>query len=248
MRRLRAPQGGCPWDLEQSHASLRPNLLEEVYEALEAIESGDPKALAEELGDLLIQVVFHAQIGAEEGAFDIHDVVRGINEKLHRRHPHVFGDTQVADSAEVKVNWDRIKREEHELAGERERSILDGAATTMPALAYSHAIQERAARAGFDWESMAGVLEKVAEELRELESSPSPEEREQELGDLLFSVVNAARWMEIHAEDALRGANRRFYRRFTHMERLCRERGLDFAGMPMEGKEALWQEAKRAVG
>lgn len=238
MNLLRSSQG-CPWDREQTHRSLRHNLLEECYEALEAIDLGNPEKLAEELGDVLIQVVFHAQIGAEEGTFTIDDVIRSVHHKLRHRHPHVFGDVQVADSHEVKVNWDKIKRAERE-----GMSALDGVPSQMPALAYSQAVQDRASRYNFDWDSIEGVLEKVVEELRELEDSHSQETREGELGDVLFSIVNTARWLGVPAESALRGTNERFYRRFATMERLCSERGLDFASMPLAQKELLWEEAK----
>ena len=243
MELLRSPEDGCPWDREQTHRSLRPNLLEECYEALEAIDRGDPQELAEELGDLLIQIVFHAQIGAEEGTFTMGAVIRSINEKIRRRHPHVFGDAQVADSAEVKVNWDRIKRQERP-----ERSILEGVPRELPALTYSQAVRERAARAGFDWDDVQGVLEKVIEELRELPKLHSSEERERELGDVLFSIVNIARWMDIPAEEALREANHRFSERFIHMERLCRQRGLDLAELSATEKDKLWEEAEAALG
>lgn len=241
MALLRSPQG-CPWDREQTHRSLRRNLLEECHEALEAIDHNDPQALSEELGDLLIQIVFHAQIGASQGTFTIEDVIRTVSEKIRRRHPHVFGNIKVADAAEVKVNWDRIKQQERGT-----RSIIDGVPKDMPALAYSQAVQDRASRAGFDWEGVQGVLEKVTEELLEFFNAQSQEEREEEMGDMLFAIVNAASRMDVSVEESLRQANRKFYSRFTYMERLCRERNLTFVELPMAEKDKLWKEAKAAL-
>ena len=237
--RLRAP-GGCPWDREQTHASLRRNLLEECYEALDALDRGDPRALAEEMGDILVQIVFHSQIATEQGEFTDEDVFRLVMEKLVRRHPHVFGDAQADSAREVEENWEAIKREER-----GDVSLLDGPSLSMPALAHCQAISHRAARSGFEWPDQAGVLAKLAEEVKGLEEAGTPEEREHELGDVLFSLVNVARWLDLDAESALRVANRRFYSRFTYMERACRERDVPFQALPMEAKEALWQEAKQ---
>lgn len=235
---LRSPQG-CPWDREQTHESLKRNLLEECHELLEAIDTGEPERLAEELGDILLQVAFHAQIAREAGEFQPPDVLRRTNRKLIERHPHVFGDEKVADAREVEQRWEEFKgRKQGE--GSPFESIPQG----LPALAYSQLMQDRAARVAFDWEEVEGVLEKVREEIGELKQAGTLERRSQELGDLLFSLVNVARWLGIHAEDALRQANRRFLARFSTMERLCRERGLDFQVLPLEEKEALWQEAK----
>ena len=239
VERLRG-RDGCPWDREQTHGSMKRLLLEECYELIEAIERDDAQGLVEELGDVLFHVVFHVQIGKEAGEFTEDRVFASLIEKLVRRHPHVFGDVRVADSREVKANWDAIKRKEMGA----EASILDGVPRSMPALSYAHAAQERAARAGFDWDDYRGVLDKLAEELQELEHAQSESAREEELGDVLFSLVNAARWLDIDAEGALRRANARFYRRFATMERLSRERGLSFAELPMDDKEGLWQEAK----
>ena len=238
MERLRSPKG-CPWDRQQTHASLKRNLLEECYELLDAVDRGTPQELAEELGDVLLQVLFHAQIAKEEGRFTIKDVIHGIADKLVRRHPHVFGDVNVANAEEAKVNWDRIKEREKE-----EGSILDGVPREMPALAQSQTIQDRVSRAGFDWDDVSGVLDKVAEELGEVKMAPSSEDRELELGDVLFALVNVGRWMGVQMEDTLRNANDRFYWRFSYMERLCRERGLSFPAISREEKEALWKEAK----
>jgi len=247
MRVLRDSKDGCPWDIEQTHRSLRHTLLEETYETLEALDSEEPGHMVEELGDLLIQVVFHAQIGQDNGTFTIQDVIRGINEKLLRRHPHIFGDAHVADSSEVKVQWDQIKAQERQGNGQGDRSALDGVPKSMPALAYAQAIQGRASRAGFAWEDDAQVLAKVAEEVEELKSAASHEEQERELGDLLLSVVNAASRMGVEAEEALRGANNRFYRRYVHMERSSKEQGLQMDKLPLESKLHLWREAKSST-
>ena len=217
MARLRRPKDGCPWDLEQTHASLRHTLLEESYEALEALDSADPTAMAEELGDLLIQVVFNAQIGSDEGTFTIREVVRTATEKLRRRHPHVFGDVKVATADEVKRQWDAIKAEERQAKGQRERSPLDGVPKTMPALAYAQAVQSRAARAGLDGQGPVSTPQMMAEELARLKAS-APDRREEGLGDLLFSLVGAAREMGVEAEEALRRAKGRFYRWAAHTD------------------------------
>ena len=244
VERLRG-MDGCPWDREQTRSSMKRLFLEECYELVESIEQADTKQLIEELGDVLFHLVFQVRIGKESGEFTQDQVFGTLIEKLVRRHPHVFGDVQVADARDVKQNWDAIKREER--AG-TDASILDGAPRRMPALSYAHAIQERAARTGFDWDDPRGVLAKLDEELDELQKARSAGEREQELGDLLFSLVNVARWMGADAEGALRHANSRFYQRFASMERLSRERGLSFPELSLDEKESLWQEAKRLVG
>ena len=241
--RLRAPDG-CPWDQEQTHITLRRNLLEECYEALEALDAGDPESLSEELGDVLMQIVFHCQIAEENGDFTDADMFRRINEKLIRRHPHVFGDVVVKDAREVEANWEETKK--------RERgdgvSVLDGVARAMPALGYSQSITFRASQAGFEWDDISGVLDKVREEIGELEAASTQAEREHEFGDILLSLVNVARWLDVDAESALRGANDRFYRRFTHIEAAARAQGRSMRDVPMAEKEALWEEAKRAEG
>ena len=246
--RLRSP-GGCPWDIEQTHASLKRNLLEECYEVLEAIDVGDGKALSEELGDLLVQVAFHANIASQAGEFQLADVLSHINRKLVRRHPHVFGDTQVADAREVERNWERIKEEEQREKGKgrdgAKKSPVDGIPKELPALTFAQLMQDRVGRAGFEWEDISGVLDKVAEEVEELRQAANLEEKTSEMGDLLFVMVNISRWLGIHAEDALRQANLRFQRRYKTMERLAEERSLDFVGLPLADKEELWQEAKK---
>ncbi len=242
--RLRGPNG-CPWDREQTPDSLKHLFLEECYELVEAIEEGDDAKIVEELGDVLFHAASMAQIAEESGAFSLETVFEVGIAKLVRRHPHVFGDDDAEDSGQVRLRWDQIKREE--MKG-TDRSILDGVPKAMPALAYAQAIQGRAARMGFDWEDYRGVIAKVVEEIEELESAESDLEREQELGDLLFSLVNASRWLGIEAESALRQSNGKFYSRFVTMERLARERGVDFESLSLEGKESLWREAKAMIG
>ena len=239
---LRSP-GGCPWDREQSADSLKHLFLEECYELVEAIEEGDVEKIAEELGDVLFHGASQIQIAEERGDFSGSDVFQQVIEKLVRRHPHVFGDVVMENAEEAVPRWDEIKRQEMEGT---DRSILDGVPKAMPAMGYAQAVQGRAARMGFDWDDYAGVLEKVAEELRELEEVETDDAREMELGDILFSVVNASRWLGIEAETALRKSNRRFYSRFTTMERMARDRGLDFESLSLDAKEDLWQQAKRA--
>ena len=240
--RLRAPNG-CPWDRKQTHASLRENLLEECYETLEALDEEDSKKLCEELGDLLMQIVFHAQIAAETGEFDIGDVIEGINTKLIHRHPHIFGSAKAKNAEEVAHNWEELKREERK-AG---TSILASVPTQMPALGYSQAIQRRAAQVGFDWKEAEDVIEKLVEEVKELRQADTQKEKEQEFGDLLFTLVNIARRMGIESESALREANKRFHQRFTYMEELCQKRGLNLSKLSLSELDALWEEAKKEL-
>jgi tetrapyrrole methylase family protein/MazG family protein len=238
--RLRGPDG-CPWDREQTHASLRINLLSECYEVLEALDRNDPDKLCEELGDLLLQIVLHAQIAADNGEFEIGDVIKGINSKIIHRHPHVFGSGKAATAEEVMHNWEALKREERE----EDTSVLEGVPKSMPALAYAYEISRRAVRMGFEWENLEGVIDKLIEEIREIKDAGSREEKAREFGDLLFTMVNFARWQGIDAEAALREANDKFYKRFTRMEALCRERSLVFNELSFEEMDALWEEAKR---
>ena len=244
--RLRAP-GGCPWDREQTHASLKRNLLEESYEVMEAIDKGDPGILSEELGDLMVQIAFHADIAREAGEFEFADVLRQINSKLVRRHPHVFGDGQVEDAREVERNWEQIKEQERKEKGES-KSPVEGIPNEMPALSYAQLMQDRVGKAGFEWDDISGVLDKIVEEVAEFRAAATQEEKEHELGDLMFSIVNLTRWAGVHAEDVLRQANRRFGKRYLAMEALADLRELDFPTLPLEQKEELWQEAKRQVG
>ena len=240
--RLRSPDG-CPWDREQTHQSLRINLLAECYEVLEALDGNDPDKLCEELGDLLLQIVLHAQIAADTGEFEMGDVVEGISAKIVRRHPHVFGDGQAATAAEVMHNWEALKREERQ----EEASMLEGVPKNMSALAYAYEISRRAVRVGFEWENLGGVIDKLLEEAREIKEANDREEKARELGDLLFTLVNFARWQDIDPEAALRGANNKFYRRFSRMEALCRESGLELDKLSFEAMDALWEEAKRGL-
>ena len=244
--RLRAPDG-CPWDRQQTHKSLRANLLEETYEVLAGLDAEDGSKLCEELGDLLMQIVMHVQIATEGGEFQFADVVGGIDAKLKRRHPHVFGDLRVADTDDVLSTWEAIKADERtESHGEgEEHSRLDGVPAILPALARAQALGDRAARAGFDWPDLDGVFDKVCEELAELRASADQEAQTQELGDLLFSLANVARWLHLDAESALRGTCDRFIQRYTKMEQDARSRGLDLASLALEEQDALWDHAKR---
>lgn len=239
--RLRAP-GGCPWDREQTHQSLQGNLLEETYEVLAAIDADDPVELCEELGDLLLQIVLHAQIATEEATFKAVDVLQGIIAKMERRHPHVFGDAQADDSDTVLRNWEQIKRAER---GDPHRSLFEGIPAGLPALAQAIALQRRAARVGFDWDAPEPVLAKVAEEVGEVQQADDADSRLDEFGDLLFSLVNVARWMEIDPETALRRANQRFATRFQHIERSAADAGRPLEEMTIEEMDALWEQAKQ---
>lgn len=247
MWRLRQPDG-CPWDREQTHRSITKNMVEEAYEAVEAIEADDTAHLVEELGDVLEQVVLHAQIAADDGAFTIDDVVRGLNEKLVRRHPHVFGEHAAAsDGGEVVDIWDDVKAAERAAAGEDERpqGLLDSVPRSLPALMQCQKISKRAAKAGFEWRSVEGVWDKVAEERAEFErEAPGSPERAAEFGDLLFSLVNVARWEGIDAEEALAGANRKFRRRWSRVEELARERGLEADSLGDTLLNEFWERAK----
>jgi tetrapyrrole methylase family protein / MazG family protein len=254
--RLRAPNG-CPWDREQTHKSLRTYLIEEAYEVLDALESGDDAKFAEEMGDLLLQVVFHSQIAAEEGRFTVADVIREIHEKMVRRHPHVFGAKRAKDAEEVLKNWEQIKAAERRTAGaktgvkEEERlpeSQLDGVARHLPAALEGYQLTKKAARIGFDWENTAGIFEKLNEESAEIQHALEAKDSgkvEEEVGDLFFAAVNLARFLKIDPEIALKKANQKFSRRFREMERLARESGRALARVPREEKESLWDAAKR---
>jgi tetrapyrrole methylase family protein / MazG family protein len=245
---LRAPDG-CPWDREQTHESLRPYVLEETYEVLDAIDEGDADKLAEELGDLLLQVVLHSQIAIDDGEFTMADIVRNIDSKIKRRHPHVWGDVDVDGSAEkVRANWQEIKAAERAAKGEVEKSLLDGMPKALPALAQANQYDHRARRVGFDWASEDEVIAKVHEEIAEIRAAQTPDERFMEIGDLLLAAAVWARWLDINPEDALRAANRRFYNRFTYIERKVREQGREWKAVGLDEMLALWNEAKTATG
>jgi tetrapyrrole methylase family protein/MazG family protein len=242
--RLRAPDG-CPWDREQTHLSIRGNLLEEAYEVLEALDREDPLALTEELGDLLLQILLHAQIATEGGEFRMADVVAGIDAKIHRRHPHVFGAEKVEGVGQVLRNWEEIKAEERNGQKKGGKGLFDGVPLALPALEQAVSYQKRAARVGFDWPTIEGVKAKVAEELQELEEARDADEREHELGDVFFAVVNLARWLKVDAESALRRSNSRFRERFGYMETAAARIGKPIKEMTLEEMDALWEEAKK---
>jgi MazG family protein len=239
--KLRAPDG-CPWDREQTHATLKPHLLEECYELIDAIDDQDDDALLEELGDLLLQVVLHAQMASEEGRFQFDQVADRIADKLVRRHPHVFGENKLPTSDAVLRQWDAIKRSEKE----ERKSILDGVPRTLPALAQAQKVQAKAARAGFDWPEAQDVLAKIREEISEIEGAQSSEQLSEELGDLLFSIVNFARKRKLDAEDLLRAATEKFSRRIRAMETLSIERGIQLSALSLQELDQLWDEAKKA--
>ena len=247
--RLRLPDG-CPWDREQTHETLRNHLLEEAYEVYDALGAGATPALAEELGDLLLQVVLHAQLAVEAGVFDLTDVNAAIASKIVRRHPHVFGDAEVRTASDVNRQWERIKADERRGAGEeggttdRPKGALDGVSRILPALAASQEMQERAANIGYEWPSVEGVLEKVHEELAEFRAAATPAEQAEEYGDLLFVLVNVARWQGIEAEAALRSANDKFRRRFASVERQAADRGVALKDLSFDELDALWDAAK----
>ena len=243
--RLRKPDG-CPWDREQTHASLRNHLLEEAYEVYDALEGGATPELADELGDLWLQVVLHAQLAAEAGVFDLADVQAAISRKIVRRHPHVFGDATAATASDVNRQWERIKADERAATGEAQpRGALDGISRALPALAASQEMQERAANLGYDWPDLEGVLDKVTEELAEIRLAASDHERAEEFGDLLMVLVNVARKHGIEAEAALRRGNEKFRRRFGIVERLAAERGVALRDLDFAGLDELWNAAKR---
>lgn len=255
--RLRAPNG-CPWDVEQTHLTLRTYLIEEAYEVLEALESRDDAKFAEELGDLLLQVVFHAQIATEQGRFTAADVVREIHQKMMRRHPHVFGEKRAKDAAEVLKNWEQIKVEERRAKNgqdsdsslgsqETSGSLLDGIPHTLPAVMQGFQLTRRASRIGFDWDNVEGVVDKLQEELAELRHAHlerSSERVEEELGDVLFAAVNLARFLKVDPEIALKRTNAKFSARFREMERLARESGRLLADVRRDEMEAFWDHAK----
>jgi ATP diphosphatase len=249
MASLRTPGTGCPWDLEQTFATIAPYTIEEAYEVADAIERNDLDALKDELGDLLLQVVFHARMAEEAGAFDFHAVAEAISAKMIRRHPHVFGSAGAETPGAVKRQWEDIKAEERRAAVDPAQgppSVLDGVPKAVPALMRAEKVQKRAARVGFDWRNADEVMAKIEEELLEVRAAKTAMERTEEIGDLLFAVVNLARHSDIDAETALRDATAKFERRFRGVEGLCRERDLDVSTAGLTTLESLWQETKRA--
>ncbi len=257
--RLRAPNG-CPWDREQTHLSLRTYLIEEAYEVVEALDGGNDAKFAEEMGDLLLQIVFHSQIAREEGRFTVAEVIREIHDKMIRRHPHVFGETHAKDSAEVLRNWEQIKAEERRGSGSKggakpsdglpkEASLLDGVSRALPATLEGFQLTRKASRIGFDWENTGGVFEKMREETEELKKALEEADHlktEEELGDLLFAAVNLSRFLKVDPEIALKKANAKFTRRFRAMEQLARESGREFKDLPREEMETFWDAAKKS--
>lgn len=242
VERLRGPEG-CPWDREQTHATLRSTLLEEAYEVLAAIDSGAVDELRDELGDVLLQVLMHAEIARQAGEFELGDVADSVRAKLVRRHPHVFGSVVVSGADEVVRNWEALKAAEY-----GRTSALDGVQRSLPALQWAWSLQKRAERVGFDWPNVDGAVEKVGEEVAELREAATPEEREAEFGDLLFTLVNVARRLEINPEDALRGATRRFEARFRVMESSAQAEGVALSGMSLAELDRRWEAAKAAKG
>ncbi len=238
-------ENGCPWDKEQTHSTLASSLIEEVYEVIEAIDANNPSKLSEELGDLLMQVMLHAQIAKEDGKFDICDVIKSITEKLIRRHPHVFGDLEVEDAKEVLSNWEAIKRTEE--GYEDRKSLLDGIPAQLPSLLLARKIQSKVSRVGFDWKCAEEVLPKIQEELNELKACLNSNDQsaiEMEIGDLIFSIVNLSRFLNVEPEDALRKTNAKFIRRFKMMEAEMERQKKNFDDFDLEGLDELWEKAK----
>jgi len=244
MATLRSEKG-CPWDRVQTHDTLKRYLLEETYELIEAIENQDLKAMKEELGDLLLQIVFHSQIAKEKGNFDINDVIETIIQKMIGRHPHVFGEADFKTPEEVLSQWDDRKKEE----GKLHESILEGIPSALPALLRAYKIQSRVSKVGFDWETVYGVIDKIKEELKEVEEAVKSGEKtkiEEEIGDLLFSIVNLARFLRIDPETALRKTNRKFEERFKKLEKIAKERGKSLKDITLKEMDSLWDEIKNA--
>jgi tetrapyrrole methylase family protein/MazG family protein len=244
--RLRAPDG-CPWDREQTHKSLRNNLMEEAYEVLAAMDSGDPVKMVEEFGDLLLQIVLNAQIASEEGEFNMADVIKGIYDKIIHRHPHVFGDIPLEGIQGVLKNWENLKAAERADRHESERGLLDGVPLALPALSQAQEYQDRVARVGFNWKDIEGVLDKVLEEVQEVRAVSSQEQLVEEMGDLFFVLVNLARWKRLDAESALRETNLRFKRRFTLMEQGASKQNRKLSDFSASELDELWETAKRQL-
>jgi tetrapyrrole methylase family protein/MazG family protein len=240
---LRAPDG-CPWDREQTHTSLRTHLLEETYEALEALDADDVAGMQEEFGDLLLQIVLHAQIATENGEFTINSLIKSIYDKIVRRHPHVFGEVQLEGVKGVLQNWEKLKEAERKDNGKKKKGLLGGVPLSLPALTQAQEYQDRAARVGFDWPAVDGVLDKVAEEIQEIKAATNETEVAEEIGDLFFVLVNLARWKKIDAESALRETNLKFKRRFAFVEQGAKGQGRSLSDMTLEEMDALWEQAK----
>ncbi|HUG34668.1 MAG TPA: nucleoside triphosphate pyrophosphohydrolase [Anaerolineales bacterium] len=240
---LRAPNG-CPWDREQTHESLRKHLLEEAYEAISAIDSGDFTDMREEFGDLLLQIVLQAQIANEEGRFNVNEVIQGIHSKIVRRHPHVFGDLKLEGVDGVLANWEKLKEQER---GEKKegKGLLDGVPVALPALSQAQEYQDRAARVGFDWPEVEGMLDKIKEEIEEIKRAETDFELASEIGDLFFAIVNLARWKKVDAESVLRQTNVKFKKRFGYVEQGANRQGRNLSELTLEEMEVLWQEAKK---
>lgn len=241
---LRAPDG-CPWDREQTHRSLRPHLLEEAYEVISALDADDPVAMQEEFGDLLLQVVLHAQIASEYGEFNMSDVIEGVHNKIVNRHPHVFGDIELNEMDGVLLNWEKMKAEERVANGEGEKSLLEGVAQALPALIQAEQYQQRVSRVGFDWKEIQGVIDKVNEELGEVYQAEDQKSRAIEIGDLIFAVVNLARWYDVDAESALREANARFRARFSQVEQAVHAQNRSISELSQDELESLWLATKK---
>lgn len=249
MRTLRSPEG-CMWDREQDHNTLKKSLIEETYETIEAIEKGDPAGLREELGDLVLQSVFHSQIADENGHFNMGDVLKGIIKKLLRRHPHVFGDSDASCSDEILSNWEDIKKKERKDTNKDGDSIFSGIPCSLPALHFAYEIQNRASRLGFDWELPEDVYKKILEELEELKIEIGRDNKlsaQEEMGDLLFSIMNYSRHLKIDIEKGLKDTSRKFINRFKLMEKAAVEKGLDFKKLSLEEKEKLWERSKKQI-
>jgi len=240
---LRAPDG-CPWDKEQTHESLRKHLLEESYEAIAAIDSGDFASMREEFGDLLLQAVLQSQIANDEGQFNVNQVIEGIHSKIVRRHPHVFGDLKLEGVDGVLANWEKLKEQER---GKKkaEKGMLDGVPLALPALSQAQEYQDRAARVGFDWPEIEGVLDKVKEEIEEIKNAETNFELASEIGDLFFALVNVARWKKVDSESVLRGTNTKFKKRFAYVEEGAKRQGRNLSDLTLEEMESLWNEAKK---
>ena len=240
---LRAPNG-CPWDREQTYESLRKHLLEEAYEAISAIDSGDFAHMREEFGDLLLQIVLQAQIANEEGQFNVNEVIQGIHSKIVRRHPHVFGDLKLDGVDDVLANWEKLKEEERGKKKD-DKGILDGVPVALPALSQAQEYQDRAARVGFDWNDIEGVLDKLREEIEEVKNAETDFELASEIGDLFFALVNVARWKHVDAESALRGTNMKFKKRFGYVEQGAKQQGRNLSELSLDEMDMLWNEAKK---